>query len=114
MVTPPNEYTMQQRFLVTLRDLLRCEVLTHGYTAEFCTLEQLAEVATSIEDAMRYDTGSWIMDALGSTNVAQQKSSPHRAWAIITLRPQTSGLQLKTQQAKAPRYCRRSCLHTRE
>ena len=57
----------------------------HGYTAEFHTLEQLAEVATSIEDAVCYDMGTWIIDVLGSTNVAQQRLSPHRAQAIITL-----------------------------
>ena len=84
MVTPPSEYTMGQRFLVALRDLLRREVFTHGYTTEFHTLEQLAEVATSIEDAVRYNMGTQIIDVLGSTNVAQQKLSPHRAWVIIT------------------------------
>ena len=70
MVMPPDEYTMRWRFLVALRDPLRRDVLTCGYTAEFCTLEQLAEVATSIEDAMRYDMGTWIINALGSTNIA--------------------------------------------
>ena len=43
------------------------------------------EVATSIEEAVRYDMGTWIIDALGSTNVAQQKLGSHRAQAIITL-----------------------------
>ena len=100
MVTPPDEYTMRRRFLAALRDPLRREVLTRGYTAEFHTLEQLAEVATSIEDAMRYDMGTWIVDALGSTNVAQQKLGPHRARAIITLQPQTSGLQLTNMVSK--------------
>ena len=40
MVTPPDKYMMRQRFLAALRDLLRQEVLTCGYTAEFRTLEQ--------------------------------------------------------------------------
>ena len=102
MVTPPDEYTMRQRFLAALRGPLRREVLTHGYTAEFCTLEQLVEVATSIEDTMRYDIGTWIVDALGSTNVAQQKLGPHRAWAIITLQPQTSGLRPTNTASKGP------------
>ena len=87
---------------MALRDPLRQEVLTCGYTAEFCTLEQLAEVATSIEDAMHYDMGTWIVDTLGSTNVAQQKLGPHRAWAIITSQLQTSGLQPTNTVSKGP------------
>ena len=102
MVTPPDEYTMRWRFLAALRDLLRREVLTHGYTAEFRTLEQLVEVATSIEDAVRYDMGTRIINALGSTNVAQQKLGPHRAQAIITLRLQTSGLWPTATASKGP------------
>ena len=72
----------------------------HGYTAEFHTLEQLAEVATSIEDTMCYDMGTWIINALGSTNVAQQKLSPHRAQVIIMLPPLTSGLRLTNTASK--------------
>ena len=60
------------------------------------------EVATSIEDIVRYDMGTWIIDTLGSTNVAQQKLGPHRARAIIMLRPQTSGPQLTTMASKGP------------
>ena len=51
------------------------------------------EVATSIEDTMHYDMGTWIINTLGSTNVAQQKLGPHRAQVIITLRLQASGPQ---------------------
>ena len=102
MVMPPDEYTMRWRFLVAVRDPLRREVFTHGYTAEFRTLEQLAEVATSIEDAVHYDMGTWIIDALGSTNVAQQKLGPHQAWAIITSQLQTSGPWPTTMVSKGP------------
>jgi len=95
---------------VALRDPLRCEVLTRGYTAEFHSLDQLAEVATSIEDTVHYDMGTQIIDSLGSTNVAQQKPRLHRAWVIITSRPQTTGLwlgntvskSLLTQQTRPP------------
>ena len=97
-----HEYTMRWRFLAALRDPLRREVLTRGYTAEFHTLEQLAEVATSIEDAVHYDMGTLILDVLGSTNVAQQKLGPHQAQAIITSRLQTSGLRLTTMASKGP------------
>ena len=96
----PNEYTMRRRFLAALRDPLRQEVLTRGYTAEFHTLEQLAEVATSIEDAVHYDMGKWIINVLGSTNVAQQKLGPHWAWVIITSRLQTSGPRPTTMASK--------------
>ena len=41
-------------------------------------------MATSIEDTMRYDMGTQIIDVLGSTNIAQQKLGPHQAWVIIT------------------------------
>ena len=58
------------------------------------------EVATSIEDTVHYNIGTWIIDTLGSTNVAQQKLSPHRAQAIITSCPQTSGLQLTNTASK--------------
>ena len=51
---------------------------------------------------MHYDMGTRIIDTLGSTNVAQQKLSPHRAQAIITLRLQTSGPQPTTMVSKGP------------
>ena len=60
------------------------------------------EVATSIEDTVRFDMGTWIIDMLGSTNVAQQKLGPHRAWAIIMSQPQTSGLQPANTASKGP------------
>ena len=71
MVTPPDKYTMRWRFLVALRDPLRQEVLTRGYTTEFRTLEQLAEVATSIEDAMCYDMGTQIIDTVCTLKCTQ-------------------------------------------
>ena len=85
---------------MALRDPLRQEVITRGYTTEFHILEQLAEVATSTEDAVCYDMGTQIINTLGSTNVAQQKLGPHRAWAIITSHPQSSGLQLTNTASK--------------
>jgi len=87
---------------VALRDPLRCEVLTCGYTTEFHSLDQLVEVATSIEDAVHYNMGTQIIDLLGSTNVSRQKPGLHRAQAIITSRPQTLGLRPSNTVSKSP------------
>ena len=57
-------------------------------------------MATSIEDTVHYDMGTWIIGMLGSTNVAQQKLSPHGAQVIITLHLQTSGLWLTNTVSK--------------
>ena len=35
MVKKPDPYTQRKGFLAALRDLLHCEVLSHGYMAEF-------------------------------------------------------------------------------
>ena len=55
MVKKPDPYTQQKRFLAALRDPLHCEVLSHGYTAEFSRIEDLISTAQAVEDAVQYD-----------------------------------------------------------
>ena len=59
-------------------------------------------MATSIEDAVHYDMGTQIIDAVGSTNVSQQNLGPHRVQAITMSHRQTSGLWLTNMASKGP------------
>ena len=57
MVEKPDLYMQRKRFLAALRDPLRREVLSRGYTAEFSHIEDLISTAQAVEDAMRYNLG---------------------------------------------------------
>ena len=64
MVEKPDPYMQRKRFLAALRDPLRREVLSHGYTAEFSCMEELVATAQTVEDAMWYDLGTRHMEGL--------------------------------------------------
>ena len=76
MVEKPNPYTQRKRFLVALRDLLHCEVLSHGYTADFSHIEDLISTAQAVEDAVRYDLGTWHMEGSGGGHIPLRQPAP--------------------------------------
>src|SRR6266481_1383339 len=78
MVQYPDGYTMRKQFLAALRKPLRCEVLLQGHTAEFSRGAELTLAAERVENAMRYDVGTWHPDALNSNMAAQARLIPAR------------------------------------
>ena len=76
MVKKPDPYMQRKRFLAALRDPLRCEVLSRGYTAEFSCIEDLISTAQAVEDVVWYDLGTWHMEGSGGSHIPLQRSAP--------------------------------------
>src|SRR6266481_224652 len=73
MVQRPDEYMQRKHFLAALRELLCREVLTRGHTVEFSQMAELVLTAEKIEDVMRYNMGTWPVEAYGSSHAAPQQ-----------------------------------------
>src|SRR6266481_2173350 len=73
MVQRPDEYTQRKHFLAALRELLCREVLTRGHTVEFSQMAELVLTAEKIEDTVRYNMGTQLVKAYGSSHAAPQQ-----------------------------------------
>ena len=78
MVHYPDEYTMCKWFLVALQEPLCHEVLLQGHMTKFSHGAELALTAERIENAMRYDVGTWHPYGLNSSVAAQVRPVPAR------------------------------------
>ena len=76
MVEKPDPYTQQKRFLAALRDLLRREVLSRRYMAEFSRIEDLISTAQAVEDAVQYDLCTRHMEGSGGSHIPLQRPVP--------------------------------------
>ena len=75
MVKKPDPYTQRKQFLAALRDPLCCEVLSHGYMAEFSCIKDLISTAQAVEDTVRYDLGTQHMEGSGGSHIPLQRST---------------------------------------
>src|SRR6266481_1147151 len=76
MVQRPDKYMQRKRFLAALREPLRREVLTRGHTAEFSQMAELVLTAEKIEDAVRYDMGTWPVEVYRSSHAVPCRPIP--------------------------------------
>ena len=102
MVDPPDPYMMCRNFLAALRDSLRREVLMRGHTAEYSSLSESTETAACIEDAVRYDIGTWPLEQTGGSYATHMRPAPQWAQAIEQHWPQPTGTRTRETAGRSP------------